>query len=233
MTTGRGNPFRFDALALIVFAPMPAATDSELLTLLSLRLKGFVDAADAAELAGLTQSEVGAQLAAASQADMAVHRDGRLSGWQLRPGGRMRGEELLAAQLDRTGTRDALTSAYDRFLNINHRFLTTCTDWQVRVVDGEQQLNDHTDPEYDAMVIDSLVGIDALVQPITLDLGEALDRFANYGPRFAERLARIRSGDTDWFTKPMIDSYHTVWFELHENLLATLGIERATETSQG
>ncbi len=27
----------------------------------------------------------------------------------------------------------------------------------------------------------------------------------------------------------MIDSYHTVWFELHENLLATLGIERARE----
>ena len=24
----------------------------------------------------------------------------------------------------------------------------------------------------------------------------------------------------------MIDSYHTVWFELHEDLLATLGIER-------
>ena len=28
----------------------------------------------------------------------------------------------------------------------------------------------------------------------------------------------------------MIDSYHTVWFELHEDLLATLGLERAAET---
>ena len=42
-------------------------------------------------------------------------------------------------------------------------------------------------------------------------------------------LDRIRGGDLDWFTKPMIDSYHTVWFELHENLLATLGIQRAKE----
>jgi hypothetical protein len=25
---------------------------------------------------------------------------------------------------------------------------------------------------------------------------------------------------------PLIDSFHTVWFELHEHLLATLGIER-------
>ena len=30
----------------------------------------------------------------------------------------------------------------------------------------------------------------------------------------------------------MIDSYHTVWFELHEDLLATLGIERSSEGSR-
>jgi hypothetical protein len=29
----------------------------------------------------------------------------------------------------------------------------------------------------------------------------------------------------------MIDSYHTVWFELHEDLLSTLGIERSKEGS--
>jgi hypothetical protein len=29
----------------------------------------------------------------------------------------------------------------------------------------------------------------------------------------------------------MIDSYHTVWFQLHEDLLNTLGIDRSTEAS--
>ena len=43
-----------------------------------------------------------------------------------------------------------------------------------------------------------------------------------------ERFAKA-AGDGDWFTKPTIDSYHTVWFELHENLLSTLGIERGHE----
>ena len=43
------------------------------------------------------------------------------------------------------------------------------------------------------------------------------------------RLDRVQGGDTDWFTKPMIASYHTVWFELHEDLLCTLGIERGSE----
>ena len=40
----------------------------------------------------------------------------------------------------------------------------------------------------------------------------------------------VRCGEGDWFDKPLTDSYHTVWFELHEDLLATLGLERATET---
>jgi len=41
----------------------------------------------------------------------------------------------------------------------------------------------------------------------------------------------VQGGDGEWFTKPTVDSYHTVWFELHENLLATLGIERGAERS--
>jgi len=29
-----------------------------------------------------------------------------------------------------------------------------------------------------------------------------------------------------------MSSYHTVWFELHEDLLATLGIDRASELGE-
>ncbi|MCS5679761.1 MAG: hypothetical protein NZ603_07680, partial [Acidimicrobiales bacterium] len=62
-------------------------------------------------------------------------------------------------------------------------------------------------------------------------------RFDGYGRRFSEALRRVVAGEIDWFTGVMmdvvwIDSYHTVWFELHENLLATLGIERAKEGEQ-
>ena len=67
------------------------------------------------------------------------------------------------------------------------------------------------------------------VQPIVAELAAVLARFASYGPRFATALERVEAGELDWFTKPTIDSFHTVWFELHENLLATLGIERGTE----
>jgi hypothetical protein len=39
----------------------------------------------------------------------------------------------------------------------------------------------------------------------------------------------VQSGEIEWFTKPMIESYHTIWFELHEDLLASLGLDRAKE----
>ncbi len=208
---------------------MAESSNHELLTLHSLRLKGFIDAAEAAELAGLEQSIVDAQLAAFAEQELVVHREGRVSGWQLTAEGRAKGEALLAEELDTAGVRDQVADAYRRFLESNQSFLSICTDWQVRVIDGEQALNDHTDADYDASVIEALAGTDVVVQPIVADLAAALYRFSSYGPRFADRLAKVKSGDTDWFTKPMIDSYHTVWFELHENLLATLGIERAKE----
>ena len=40
------------------------------------------------------------------------------------------------------------------------------------------------------------------------------------------RSARFRDGDDDALAKPLSGSYHDVWMELHEDLLATLGRER-------
>jgi hypothetical protein len=90
-------------------------------------------------------------------------------------------------------------------------------------------VNDHTDATHDAAAVAELAALDDAVQPIVADLADALGRFGGYGPRLAAALGKVQGGDGDWFTKPTIDSYHTVWFELHENLLATLGIERGAE----
>jgi hypothetical protein len=32
-----------------------------------------------------------------------------------------------------------------------------------------------------------------------------------------------------WLTRPMVDSYHTVWFELHEELIGMAGRTRSAE----
>ena len=136
----------------------------------------------------------------------------------------------MPQQLDDAGKRAELDAIYRRFLEHNQPFLSLCTDWQVRMIDGEQVPNDHGDAEYDTMIIGRLADADADMQPICADLAALFDRFRSLRtPSFAEALAKVQAGEIEWFTKPMIESYHTLWFELHEDLLASLGIDRAKE----
>lgn len=62
-------------------------------------------------------------------------------------------------------------------------------------------------------------------------VGGLIPRFDAYPARMTRALDRVRDNQLDWFTKPVIDSYHTIWFELHEDLLATLNLDRAHETA--
>ena len=60
-------------------------------------------------------------------------------------------------------------------------------------------------------------------------MASLLDRFSGYSPRLSAARRRVVAGEHEWLTRPTIDSYHTVWFELHEDLLATLGRTRTQE----
>lgn len=204
-----------------------AASDPGFLVLHVLRLKGFADTSVVATLARLSDEDATALLEKTAAAGQVSRRDGRISGWALTADGRVTHAELIRAEVEAAGVHDAVDSAYRRFHDVNNTLLNVCTDWQLR--DGA--LNDHGDEAYDAAVIGRLEAVDAKVQPVCTDLGGALERFADYGSRFAHALERVQAGDRDWFAKPMIDSYHTAWFELHEDLLVTLGIERSKESS--
>lgn len=203
------------------------SSDPGFLVLHALRLKGFADTPVVAALTRLDEAEAAKHLDAASEAGQATRRDGRISGWALTPIGRARHGELIREELDGSGTRARVEDGYRRFLEFNKELLSVCTDWQLR--DGA--LNDHADPDYDRDIIGRLEYVDEQVQPVTRDLGDALERFGQYGNRFTLALDKVKKGERDWFAKPMIDSYHTIWFELHEDLLATLGIERSKEGS--
>ena len=206
---------------------MPTGSDLPFLVLHALRLKGFADVPAVAALADIDADEARGSLDELVAAGLATHREGRISGWALSPAGRTRHAELLAAETKQSKATAAVDGCYRRFLEINHELLAVCTDWQLR--DGA--LNDHTDAGYDDTVVKRLRAIDDSVQPVCTDLAAALPRFATYGPRLAVAVDKVEDGERDWFAKPMIDSYHTVWFELHEDLLVTLGIERSKEGS--
>ena len=56
-----------------------------------------------------------------------------------------------------------------------------------------------------------------------------LERMRSYAPRLAAALERVERGEREWVARPLIDSYHSVWHELHEDLLLTLDIDRSAE----
>lgn len=204
-------------------------TENELRAIHALRLKAFLDTPDIASVVGLDVATTTTTLNSLAEREFVKHSEGRMTGWRLLKEGRAHGEQLLADQLDAAGKRDELHAIYQRFLEHNQPFLGLCTDWQVRMIDGEQVINDHSDPEYDAHVIGRLAETHAVMAPILSDLAQVFQRFAHYGPDFALALSKVQAGEIEWFTKPVIESYHTVWFELHEDLLASLGIERSKE----
>lgn len=208
---------------------MAHPSEPRFLALHGLRLKGFAEPAAVAGALGVDEDRVAKELDALAEEGLVVRRDGRLSGWSLTPDGRAAHAGLAAEELVASGGRDVVHGAYQRFLEVNGEMLGVCTDWQLRDVDGQQVVNDHTDADYDQGVVDRLAGIHERIRPVTAELAGALDRYGRYGERLSNALEKVVAGEREWFTKPVIDSYHTVWFELHEDLLATLGIERASE----
>jgi hypothetical protein len=123
------------------------------------------------------------------------------------------------------GSREesACERVYDSFEPLNRELLQLCTDWQVRPGGAP---NDHGDASYDWSVIDRLTAVDERAGPVLRRLGGAVPHFAPFRERLRSALRRVVDGEHDWFTSPRLDSYHTVWMELHEHLLAALGRER-------
>lgn len=188
----------------------------------ALRVRGFAETDVLAEVTHL--DDVTAVRALEAFADEGLVK--RLTGkWVLTPQGRAEHEKRLADELDAAGARAEVERRYAEFTRLNAPVLQACTDWQLR--DGS--LNDHADASYDAEVVDRLTDLHRQAQPVLDGLAAALPRFAGYRERLATAVQQVRAGQREWFDKPLIDSFHSVWFELHEDLLATLGLAREGE----
>lgn len=208
--------------------PDPHRTDPHLVVLHALRCIGATSADRAAEATGLPRSEAEALLVDLVGDGLVKHTEGSLGGWGLTEDGRAADAERIAADLDTAGAREAVRDAFDRFVALNAELLDVCTAWQLRKIGSATELNDHTDPAYDGRVLDRLSSVHRRATPILNDLSAWLTRFASYGPRLAAALDRADAGDVSAVADGT-SSYHAVWFQLHEDLLVTLGIERWTD----
>ena len=107
------------------------------------------------------------------------------------------------------------------------------TAWQMKEVDGEQVLNDHADADYDAAVLARLAELHERTTAWLRPLYDGLPRLASYGARLDAAAAAAAGGDGKYIASPRVDSYHGVWFELHEDLILLAGRTREDEVASG
>lgn len=174
---------------------------------------------------GLDESEVESELIDLAVAGLVTHLAGGFDVWGLTDAGRVADAERITDQLWSAGARPAAVAAYERFLVLNPELLDLCSAWQLWPIDGVMTANDHTDPSYDARVLNRFEELDKRAAIVCDELCAALPRFGRYRDRLTEALDRATSGELE-FVADSTASYHTVWAELHEDLLATLGIPR-------
>lgn len=116
--------------------------------------------------------------------------------------------------------------AYSAFERINLEVKALITRWQTMEVGGEQIANDHSNTEYDEEIIDSLGELHERIVPILDTLAANLPRLSVYRENLLTALEKAEDGERQWVSDAKIDSYHTVWFELHEDLLRITGQTR-------
>jgi hypothetical protein len=198
----------------------------EIRILQAARLKGRPTESVLAAAAGLPADAVGAVVGSLIAAGLLDRAGARL---KLTAVGRSRLTELLARE--RSGIdQELLREYYHDFDELNATFKRLVTDWQL--VDTIRP-NDHADAAYDAAVIQRLGEVDDRLAPLLERLVQIAPRLQPYSNRFATALSKINIGDHSWFARPLIDSYHTVWFELHEELIGLAGLSRAVEAAAG
>jgi pyruvate,orthophosphate dikinase len=153
--------------------------------------------------------------------------------YRLTDQGRDRYAELVAMEREAipSETRAMLLPG---FAALDGRMKEIVTAWQMRDpgAGGAPVMNDHGDPDYDRIVLDRL---EALASDADAWLGglAAWPRSDGYRARLARALERTLGGDPRYVASPRVDSYHGVWFELHEELIQLAGTSRAEEVAAG
>jgi hypothetical protein len=198
-------------------------SDLELLALHGLAVKKAGGAPAVAAVLGAQEDDVAAGLDAAVAAGHAIGAKGT---FMVTPAGRAWLDERYPQAFAEFRGDPAATAAYERFERINRELLTLFTDWQMVPAAGGRVANDHADADYDRGIVDRLGDLHERAEK-NLGRFSALDpRLDVYRRRLDEAYDQVLAGEHEYVSGARVDSYHTVWFELHEDLLRMLGRER-------
>lgn len=176
-----------------------------------------------AEVAGLTGqpvARVAAVLSEAVAAGRAIEAKGAMA---LTPLARLALEGRYSLHFAELRADPAFVAACESFERINRTLKQVITDWQTLDVAGARVANDHRDRAHDEAVIDRLGAVHEQIEPVLKGLARGLPRLAIYSKKLLEALEAAEDGEHEWVSDVRRESYHTVWFELHEDLLRIMG----------
>ena len=193
------------------------------LALHGLAIKKHAGPAAIAGAVGLNELRVAELLQQATVTGRSVEAQG---GYMLSPAGRMILDGLYSKVYANEREDQAVLQAYARFERINTELKHLITDWQMVDVGAQKVRNDHANQDYDARVLDRLGDLHDRFTPILTAMSQRVPRLGIYQRKLENALEQAEAGATQWVSDAKLESYHTVWFEMHEDLLRILGRER-------
>ncbi|MDJ0923199.1 MAG: pyruvate, phosphate dikinase [Acidimicrobiia bacterium] len=199
-----------------------------------LLIKGFVVLDDLAHILFGDSEAIGRELDEIVADGLAELLGGSaLAGmFQLTEDGKAVGAERVAADREQWGLENAV-QALDDLLPLDLRMKEIMTGWQLREVEGQQVINDHSDEAHDAAILADFGALHVDAGVWLGSLAEGLPRLESYVARLDRAAGLVDEGNTDYLASPRLDSYHNVWFELHEDLILLADRTREEEVAAG
>jgi hypothetical protein len=188
-----------------------------------LAIKKFGTAAAVAELLAADEAAVTAFL---NEAVIAGEAAGAKGAFMLSGKGQAALAEAYPREFAAHRADDSLKKGYAQFEVINNELKQLITEWQTIELAGERVPNDHSDSEYDRKLIDRIAAVHERAESMIAAMAKSLPRLARYVERLGDALDKVDDGQIEFVSGAKISSYHTVWFELHEDLLRLLDRKR-------
>jgi hypothetical protein len=193
------------------------------LILHGLAIKKYAGAEDIAGIIGAGPMEVASFLAAQVEKGRIVASNDKYS---LKPTTRVALSGDYSRHYCQLRNNAQFVRAYGDFEKINISLKQLITSWQVIEVQGTVLTNDHSDEAYDSKVIDRLGALHERADRILAALASQLPRMQIYRDKLTKALEKAEDGAIEWVSDARTESYHTLWFELHEDLLCMMGRTR-------
>ncbi len=197
--------------------PEPASELTPFELLRALQLKGLCSIERLAAVLGCPEEIVSGLL---EQHESFLKQTPR--GFALTAEGRDWVQQQLAQEC--SNVRASLEVTWGQFLPLNQQLKAIVSEAQMSGMNREHELW--------GWLVDSMQTLHSSFRPVVEGVAEAVPRLRGYPRRFDSALAALASGDQSMLASPLKDSYHTVWFEFHEELIALTGRNREEEERQ-